>query len=266
MTCFSVNAAKNQISQGKEPRRSVYLTKLADRGNKSTAHPCPPHHTLKLTNTSNRTILLPDIVPSHRLHTMSVNQGAGSVTGRSFHDYQLILDDEEPAGGRNSPLDLEQLTSPATQRRQVYNASSDVYFDEDTTLPSREEPSQSHLEALSYSPLRPVDNSNTRQRVPLGRKNYLNVLVYLLHLFVSWGIGIWGLGGILKTRWAITTYYETLVTPAPWAYVSWFRTYVAENNCSFRILLLLVCYANYPTDIVLAVFPLWTGSIFGHPF
>jgi hypothetical protein len=55
----------------------------------------------------------------------------------------------------------------------------------------------------------------------LNGLNYLNVASYLAHLFVSYGIGVWGLGGILPTRWEISQEYETLITPARWAYYLW---------------------------------------------
>ena len=164
--------------------------------------------------------------------SMSVNQG-GSVAGRSFHDYHLIVEEEEEANGAaNSPLLLEHLTSPPPSRRHVYNAGGEVFFDEDTTLTSREEPSQTNLDLFS-SPLRQARTP----RPSLGRKNYLNVLVYFLHLFVSWGIGIWGLDGTINTRWQITTKYETLVTPAAWAYHLWAPILVLEAILSAAQLL-----------------------------
>jgi hypothetical protein len=51
----------------------------------------------------------------------------------------------------------------------------------------------------------------------LNRLNYLNAITYLCNLFVSWGVGVWGLDHIVSTRWEITVEYETLVTPAEWA-------------------------------------------------
>jgi hypothetical protein len=39
-----------------------------------------------------------------------------------------------------------------------------------------------------------------RRYAPLNRLNYLNAVTFLAHLFVSWGIGIWGLDGVVTTR------------------------------------------------------------------
>ena len=78
----------------------------------------------------------------------------------------------------------------------------------------------------------------------LSRKNYLNVITYLLHLFVSWGIGIWGLGGMLATRWQITTQYESLVTPAVWAYSLWVPILILEGLLAAAQL--LPYYRNRP--------------------
>jgi hypothetical protein len=39
-----------------------------------------------------------------------------------------------------------------------------------------------------------------RNHARLNRLNYLNAVTFLAHLFVSWGIGIWGLDGAVTTR------------------------------------------------------------------
>ena len=215
-------------------------------------------------------------VPSKRPRDPHHAEGSSSASaGRtSFQDYHLIVDDGDGdeenvehdaavvATTTPSIPTLEQLlTSPTTPslRRQVYSANDEVYFDEDPTLPSREEP----LHPTSYeeyyaTPGGDATSASYRSRrrsrggssllttaVPaLGRKNYLNVLTYVLHLFVSWGIGIWGLNGILETRWQITTRYESLVTPAPWAYHLWFPILFLEGV--FATAQLLPYFRNRP--------------------
>jgi hypothetical protein len=77
----------------------------------------------------------------------------------------------------------------------------------------------------SYSSLR----RRQRRHTELNGLNYLNVVTYVAHLFVSWGIGIWGLDGILETRWEILAHYESLVTPAHWAYKMWAPIVVMEG-------------------------------------
>jgi hypothetical protein len=63
----------------------------------------------------------------------------------------------------------------------------------------------------------------------LNGLNLLNVVTYAAHLFVSWGIGVRGLGGALPTRWQLTARYETLVTPAEWAYYLWAPILILEG-------------------------------------
>lgn len=67
-----------------------------------------------------------------------------------------------------------------------------------------------------------------RQPAKANGLNYLNVLAYLINVFVSYGIGVWGLGGFLPTRLDISQTYVTLVTPAEWAYYLWAPILVFE--------------------------------------
>lgn len=135
------------------------------------------------------------------------------------------------------------------------HVATEIYFDEDTTLPSRDEAApQEEDDDLEEALLSPNDRhdqhhhhhgrhayhgSSRRQlyysssAAPLTRKNILNAVTYAVHVFVAGGIGIWGLNGTIATRWQITTKYACLVTPAPWAYHLWVRTcvpYVLHGN------------------------------------
>jgi hypothetical protein len=59
--------------------------------------------------------------------------------------------------------------------------------------------------------------------------NLLNVATYIMHLIVSYGVGVWGLDGLVETRVAIAQEYETLVTPSPWAYYIWIPILISET-------------------------------------
>jgi hypothetical protein len=75
---------------------------------------------------------------------------------------------------------------------------------------------------------RPLLSTSSLEPAKLNCLNYLNVLTYLANLFVSYGIGVWGLGGLVPTRWEISKEYETLITPAEWAYWLWAPILVFE--------------------------------------
>jgi len=70
--------------------------------------------------------------------------------------------------------------------------------------------------------------ASTTTNTPLNGLNYLNVVTYMAHLFVSWGIGVWGLDGVLDTRWQILEKNETLVMVARWARYLWVPILVTE--------------------------------------
>jgi hypothetical protein len=78
----------------------------------------------------------------------------------------------------------------------------------------------------------------------LNGLNFLNVVTYLAHLFVSYGIGVWGLNGVIPTRWQISKEYETLVTPAKYAYFIWAPILLSETV--FAVAQLLPNYRARP--------------------
>jgi hypothetical protein len=63
----------------------------------------------------------------------------------------------------------------------------------------------------------------------LSGLNMLNVATYVVHLFVSYGVGVWGLDGLVSTRVEVAQEYDTLVTPASWAYYIWIPILVTET-------------------------------------
>mmetsp|Transcript_4254 Transcript_4254/g.9440 ORF Transcript_4254/g.9440 Transcript_4254/m.9440 type:complete len:376 (-) Transcript_4254:94-1221(-) len=153
----------------------------------------------------------------------------------SFADYHLVID--EP-NSNNNRQEASFMSPNSTFREEVglhNDGSNRFYFDEETTtLPSREE--INNLEPLLYVP--------QREPSPLNRINYLNAVTYAAHLFVSWGIGVWGIDGIVDTRWEILKQYETLVTPALWAQYLWAPILILEGL--FVIAQLLPRYRNLP--------------------
>lgn len=60
--------------------------------------------------------------------------------------------------------------------------------------------------------------------------NLLNVATYIVHLVVSYGVGVWGLDGLVETRVEVAQQYETLITPASWAYYIWVPILVTEST------------------------------------
>jgi len=62
----------------------------------------------------------------------------------------------------------------------------------------------------------------------LNGLNYLNAITYVLNVFTSYFIGVRGLFGVLATRRDIFIQYETLVTPADYAYWLWVPILVFE--------------------------------------
>jgi hypothetical protein len=138
-----------------------------------------------------------------------------------------------PLGRDGEPVDI---LSPVPFRDEagLHNDISErIYFDEET-FDTREE--NISVPLLNNTLLNYSSGSRSRSRrynntgqLKLSGLNYLNALTYVAHLFVSWGIGVWGLDGILDTRWEISTRYETLVTPALWAYYLWAPILILEG-------------------------------------
>ncbi|VEU36739.1 unnamed protein product [Pseudo-nitzschia multistriata] len=62
----------------------------------------------------------------------------------------------------------------------------------------------------------------------LNGLNYLNVITYVLNVFTSYFIGVQGLFGVMPKRRDIFLEYETLVTPADYAYYLWAPILVFE--------------------------------------
>jgi hypothetical protein len=139
----------------------------------------------------------------------------------AFSAEYFPLDDERDG----EPVDI---LSPVPFRDEagLHNDLSErIYFDEETFETRDESDSVPLLQ--NYNSER--SSSSRRYTGQLSGLNYLNAVTYVAHLFVSWGIGVWGLDGVLDTRWDISMRYETLVTPAKWAYYLWAPILILEG-------------------------------------
>ena len=188
-------------------------------------------------------------------------------------DYVALLDTPDPQQQEQVSL-LNPLRSPFREEASVHNDASEriLFADEDEeilTLPSHDYASPrtpydnddddddfdgvglgNRRRTRSASSLSTTSRSRRRLQSDHNRPrcnglNYLNVVTYVAHLFVSWGIGVWGLDGILKTRWEISLEYETLCTTASWTYwTMWYTIYVLEGV--FAVCQLLPYYRARP--------------------
>lgn len=143
----------------------------------------------------------------------TMNEGSSPIAQSSDCEYFALENDEGMTRVESGILSPVPFRDEAGFRNEE---SVRLVFDEDNTLPSRE--------AFPRSPF-----LARREPAELNGLNYLNVVTYAAHLFVSWGIGVWGLHGILRTRWELSLQYETLVMPAHWAYYLWGPILILEG-------------------------------------
>ena len=133
--------------------------------------------------------------------------------------YSMTIDDED---------EVAIPTMPSSSHRGNVNDDEEddwQYFDEQ---PSRFTINDNHNDSMDDL-RRPLLSQLEQQRSSrLTCVNYLNFATYLANLFVSYGIGVWGLGGYLPTRWEISKENATLITPAPWSYYLWVPILVSE--------------------------------------
>jgi len=133
------------------------------------------------------------------------------------HAYRILRDDDE-----ENLLDLE----PVEDARHL----DDPIFLHDKLMPGLEDDDDD-----SDQDLTPFLFSS--QPPQLNGLNFLNVVTCILHLGVSWGIGVWGLDGLLSTRVEIILDHETMITPAKWAYYVWIPILATETIFSVAQLL-----------------------------
>jgi len=121
-------------------------------------------------------------------------------------DYTMTIDDD------SLDLDMSPVPQEGSTRHDEETPWHYIDGEEDDDQPNR-----FRLDSGLHTPL----ISHSREPARLNGLNFLNVVAYFTHVFVSYGIGVWGLGGILPTRTKIISEFETLVSPAGWAYYIW---------------------------------------------
>eukprot|EP00563_Minutocellus_polymorphus_P017414 CAMPEP_0197719548 /NCGR_PEP_ID=MMETSP1434-20131217/3259_1 /TAXON_ID=265543 /ORGANISM="Minutocellus polymorphus, Strain CCMP3303" /LENGTH=391 /DNA_ID=CAMNT_0043304305 /DNA_START=32 /DNA_END=1207 /DNA_ORIENTATION=+ len=62
----------------------------------------------------------------------------------------------------------------------------------------------------------------------LSLRNGLNLLAFGANVFIHYGIGVWGLNGILPTISEVTDTHRTLITPVDWTHWIWAVIYALE--------------------------------------
>lgn len=155
---------------------------------------------------------------------MTSNQSTTESFTNSSVEYFLL--DPSPAQNGGALPRIEDATgeilSPILGRGEsaVLDGSSRqrLYFDDDTLPSTNRRPSVDILPTTSTARSHSYRSSHSRRHAELSGLNYLNVLTYIVHVFVWWGISVWGLDGMIYTRWEMTEKYETLVTPVDWAF------------------------------------------------
>jgi hypothetical protein len=159
----------------------------------------------------------------------SIFSPVGNLTG-----YSVAVDDDDDLNVDLSPI------RHAFSERNSYPENDDSWqqdYDNDVADPPR-----LRLESDLNAPL--LNHPHPRGQPKLNGLNYLNVATYFLNVFVSYGIGVWGLHGILPTRVDLFLEFETLISPAKWAYFLWAPILVFE--AIFAIAQLLPNYRARP--------------------
>jgi hypothetical protein len=143
--------------------------------------------------------------------------------------YSMVIDDDNdevalpalPSGrregdrGRNDDEDEESSWHYFSGQQQQMSSSARLRISDNDDDALRR-PLLIQLEQHPQEPAR------------LNWLNYLNFVTYLANLFVAYGIGVWGLGGLVPTRFAITLENKTLITPAEWSYYLWVPILLSE--------------------------------------
>lgn len=101
-----------------------------------------------------------------------------------------------------------------------------------------EEDENGYLRLSFAPPLRPTRSS----------LNYLNLIILLVHMVATIGVGIWGLDGLLPTQWEVMQQHETLVTPAPWVLLIWIPILISEGVFGVAQLLPTFCARSIIQD------------------
>jgi benzodiazapine receptor len=195
------------------PKTSFILKKMNSTNHNPIIHPSS-HLLARKSQSCTSSLQQPNI-------TIMTNDKAQSSTppstpsplspvGNNGGHYLVTIDDEE--------LDISPVpTHNMPDNRSGGDSDNDDYFNDHP--PPRLSMDDDLLRPLLHSHLEPAK---------LNGLNLINVIAFLVNAFVSYGIGVWGLGGLLPTRWEISKENETLITPAEWAYFLWAPILAAE--------------------------------------
>jgi hypothetical protein len=135
-----------------------------------------------------------------------------------------ILDDDEVAMDL-TPIVLRDENNITTD--EDYSRRMSFRNRHSSTLQAIEHDDDSHYMHFTFS----------QEPAELNGLNYLNLLVMMIHLFVSCGIQMLGLDGIMATHMQVSKKYETLITPAEWSQYIWAPILAAETVFSLAQLL-----------------------------
>lgn len=148
--------------------------------------------------------------------------------------YSVAVDDDEDE--TNDDIDFPASPVPYVLANQDLHDTSWQNYDHDLADSPRLR-MESDLNA-------PLLNRNQNTRARLNGLNYLNFATYLVNVFVSYEIGFRGLFSLLPTRVDVFLEFQTLITPAKWAYGLWAPILVFE--AFFAIAQLLPNYRARP--------------------
>eukprot|EP00526_Cylindrotheca_closterium_P011073 CAMPEP_0113643108 /NCGR_PEP_ID=MMETSP0017_2-20120614/22658_1 /TAXON_ID=2856 /ORGANISM="Cylindrotheca closterium" /LENGTH=391 /DNA_ID=CAMNT_0000554589 /DNA_START=272 /DNA_END=1447 /DNA_ORIENTATION=- /assembly_acc=CAM_ASM_000147 len=150
--------------------------------------------------------------------------------------YSVAVDEDD---GHEEEDFIHFPTSPVQHvlADQDLHDSSWQNFDDDLA-----EPPRLRLESDMNAPL--LQNGNQRRATPLNGLNYLNFITYCANCFVSFNVGVRGMGSQLPKSVDVFLEVQTLITPARWAYILWAPILVFE--AIFAIAQLLPNYRARP--------------------
>lgn len=225
-----------------------YYALLDDNDHRSP----PPHHHTMNNHRHQPTRSAPPHNGGSGLFSPLLVEGGGGDFSAS------LLTDTDDKNHHNHHIDNLLGNNPATETLLLDCSERQLFLqDDDDDHDRRNHPrpdSSFHGEHMEDSYTSSPNNQNgtsrrplyysSRRRAPLNGLNYLNVVTFALHLFVSWGIGVWGLRGHIPTRWEIANRYETLVAPTAWTLWIWYPILVLEGV--FTVAQLLPYYRARP--------------------
>lgn len=73
----------------------------------------------------------------------------------------------------------------------------------------------------------PLGGGGAPAPVPLNKNNWMNLVAYILNAVITYGIGVFG-GANAETNEYLSLKYQTLVTPAGWAFSIWALIFLSE--------------------------------------